>query len=300
MASQDSDANCQSVYPYDPSLPLAAVAVSFYAIVVGLHVWRLILTRAWDNIFMVIGGFFQLVGYAARLYLSQNVCSKSAYGAQAVLLLLGPSTLMFTVTLTHTQYIKALNADKICWLPIRMQRPLYFCINFLCIFVQGVGGIDMAAASERGLAEAGGKIKIASFVAQMVFWVFIASENGWVTYRYGALLRRSANRAQDESGMVPDIKPTFARFKLWSQLFGLAISIIVGRNMMRLTELGVDFLKNNEWPGYAFDGYQMVVVMGAWGVFCLPGKCKEVLASHERYQHLELMRSNSSQERALV
>ncbi|KAK4495852.1 hypothetical protein PRZ48_013120 [Zasmidium cellare] len=264
MASQDSDANCQTVLPYDPSLPPAAVAVGLFAVMVGLHVLRLIMTRTWDNIFMVIGGLFQLAGYSARLYLSQNVCSKGAYGAQAVLLLLGPSALMFTVTLTHTEYIKALNAEKLCWLPIRMQRPLYFCFNFLCIFVQGAGGIDMAAASERGLAEAGGKIKIASFVAQMVFWIFIAVENGWVTYRYGAMLRRAERNGQAETGMaVPDIKSGFTKYKLWSQLFGLAISIIVGRNLMRLTELGVDFLKNNEWPGYAFDGYQMVVVMGA-------------------------------------
>lgn len=208
---------------------------------------------------------------------------------------------MFTVTLVHTQYIKALNAEKLAWVPVRMQRPLYFAINFLCIFVQGAGGIDMAAATELGLAEAGGKIKVAAFVAQMVFWIFIAVENGWTTYRYGALLRRSRNDGHIETGMaMSDVRPGFAKFKLWSQLFGLAISIIVGRNLMRLTELGVDFLKNNEWPGYAFDGYQMVVVMGAWGLFYLPGKCKEALASHERYQHLELMRSNSSQRRALV
>lgn len=207
---------------------------------------------------------------------------------------------MVTVTLVHTEYTKALNAEKLCWLPIRMQRPLYFSINLLCIFVQAAGGIDMAAAKERGLAEAGSKIKIASFVAQMVFWGFIAAENGWVTYRYGAWLRKSQNQGLLEPGVSSDSKSGFTKYKVWSQLFGLAISIILGRNLMRLTELGVDFLKNNEWTSYAFDGFQMVVVMGAWGIFYLPGKCKEVLAHHERYHHLELERSNSSPTRALV
>lgn len=208
---------------------------------------------------------------------------------------------MFTVTLVHTQYIKALNAEKLAWIPVRVQRPLYFAVNFLCIFVQGAGEIDMAAATERRLAEAGGKLTVAAFVGQMVLWIFIVMENGWLTYRYGALLRRSRSDNHAEIGMaMSHVKPGFAKFKLWSQLFGLAISIIVGRNLMRLTELGVDFLKNNEWPGYAFDGYQMVVVMAAWGVFYLPRKCEEASPSHERYQHLELVSSNSSQRRALV
>ena len=44
---------------------------------------------------------------------------------------------------------------------------------------------------------------------------------------------------------------------------------------MQLTALGgVQYLLINEWTNYAFDFYQMAVVMLAWGVFYLPSLLK--------------------------
>ena len=39
---------------------------------------------------------------------------------------------------------------------------------------------------------------------------------------------------------------------------------------------GIEFLVQNEWPSYAFDGFQMGVVLGAWAVWYLPGWLREV------------------------
>lgn len=67
MSSQSSSSSeCRTVLPYDPSLPLAATALGLYAVVTGLHVMRMVMTRTWDNIFMVLGGICKYHPLAAR------------------------------------------------------------------------------------------------------------------------------------------------------------------------------------------------------------------------------------------
>lgn len=110
------------------------------------------------------------------------------------------------------------------------------------------------------------KLKTAIFVIQIVFWGFTFVENIHI------MSRVSRHRSEAIRERIP-------KWKYWNQLFGLAISVIaLGRNVMRLTmDGGVEFLNVNEWPSYAFDGYQMVVVMGAWAIWYLPEKCHEAL-----------------------
>ncbi|KAI5365162.1 Putative RTA-like protein [Septoria linicola] len=298
MASLEE--SCRSPYPYEPSIVLASVGIGLFAVLSGVHVLRMVTTRTWEDIFMILGGLCQTTGYVARAYSAQNVCSKAAYAAQNVLLLLGPSLLMFTVTLVHSSYIRALSAGDFSWVPLKFQKAIYLFINVACLVIQAAGGIEMSVAQSRGIAETGSKLKVAAFVIQMVLWGFILAENTTITIRVGRAVKRAGRidlAATSSAGSsITAVRERFQNFKRWSQLFGLAISIIgSGRNLMRLTELGVGFLQNNEWPGYAFDGYQMVVVMGAWALFYLPGKLRNVERSQARYEHLDRYRSQDAQ-----
>lgn len=202
--------------------------------------------------------------------------------------------LMCTITLTHTAFIRALNATRFCWVPLRLQRPLYLAINTICIIIQAVGGITFAAASGKHMAEIGDRLIIAAYVMQMVFWLYILAENTWVTTKVGKEAKRARLNPEGLDAAVP-AKERFVHYKRWRQLFGLAISILFGRNMMRLTELGMKFLQENEWTSYAFDGYQIVVVMGVWAVFYLPGKCREVEKAQDRCRGSELEQVQSAE-----
>ncbi|RMZ85804.1 hypothetical protein DV737_g387, partial [Chaetothyriales sp. CBS 132003] len=117
--------------------------------------------------------------------------------------------------------------------------------------------------------ESGGKAVIASYVAQMLFWAYLLAENTYFSIRLGRWIKKD-----------PERRTTIrlSHWKWWNQLFGLSVSIIgFGRNLVRLTALGgVEFLLVNEWTEYAFDGYQLAVVLFAWGVFYLPGKLTTV------------------------
>ncbi|KAJ5717196.1 hypothetical protein N7488_002842 [Penicillium malachiteum] len=111
----------------------------------------------------------------------------------------------------------------------------------------------------------GTKMTIAIYVIQTFFWGLVLADNICMTIR----LRRHPTESS---------KNSLPNWKLWNQSFGLSTSIIgFGRNVMRLTMSGnIAFLVENEWPSYAFDGYQMVIVLTVWTIWYLPGKCEAI------------------------
>ncbi len=192
-------------------------------------------------------------------------CNRAAYATQSVLLLLGPTLIMLSVNLVQTEFARVLEADKFCWVPISWQPALYLSLNAVLMALQLVGGVMATASSSIQIIEAGTRITIAIYVVQLFFWLFTFAEHTYMTIK----LRRQPTEACNS---------TFPHWKRWSQLFGLSVSIIAaGRNVMRLTMAGgVSFLVENEWPSYAFDGYQMVIVLGGWAIWYLPEYLRKV------------------------
>ena len=52
-----SAAECPPLYPYHPNLVLACVGIGLFTVLAGIHMTRMFMTRTWDNIFFVLGGF---------------------------------------------------------------------------------------------------------------------------------------------------------------------------------------------------------------------------------------------------
>ena len=219
------------------------------------------------------------MGLGARVFSSEDVDSFGAYGVQNMFLLLGPTLCMLTVNLTQVKMMRCLKSENLGLLSAQLRLPIYLASNIVLLILQGIGAMIIALTHEVTLIESATKIITASYVCQMVFWIFTFAENIFWTVRFG---RSSSN-----------IQLMMPHWKLYNQLFGLAISIIaIGRNLMRLTELGMrpnGFMAVNEWPNYAFDIYQTAVVLMAWGIFYLPGICKELEFQHvhQMFQHSE-------------
>lgn len=216
------------------------------------------------------------------MFSTQDVCNRAAYGTQSVFLLLGPTLIMFSVNLTQTEFTRTLGAGKFCWVPITMQQPLYLGINVVLIIIQAVGGIMTVGSTSITTIAVGSKITIAIYVVQTVFWGFVFAENISMSIRLGRHPTESSRHAM-------------ANWKHWNQLFGLSTSIIAfGRNVMRLTMAGgIAFLVENEWASYAFDGFQMVVVLGAWAIWYLPGICSAIRKETDYLSLTRLERSDN-------
>lgn len=295
-----------SLYNYDPSLPLAMVAAVLFSSLVAILSFRTIQTRTWSGTFLVLGALgelnasciiklsrsinisvnsnptaylAQLSGYIARALSTQDACNRAAYGVQSVFLLLGPSLIMFSVNIIQTDFARAMDASHFCFIPIKWQFPLYLTLNTVLVFLQAIGGIMTVTSTSSTTIATGTKMTIAIYVVQLLFWGVAFADNIFMTIR----LRRQPTKPATDS---------LAKWKMWNQLFGLSTSIIAfGRNVMRLTMAGgIAFLVNNEWPSYAFDGYQMVVVLGAWAIWYLPEKCVTI-RSTQRYHTLTRLES---------
>jgi hypothetical protein len=189
---------------------------------------------------------------------------------------------MFSVNLTQTEFARTMGAGKSCWVPISWQQPLYSSINTVLILIQAVGGIMTVGSTSIATIATGSKITIASYVIQTFFWGFTFAENICMTIR----LKRHPTQPS---------KHALPKWRYWNQLFGLSTCIIAfGRNIMRLTMAGgIMFLIENEWPSYAFDGFQMVVVLGAWAIWHLPGKCNAIKQETDYLSLTRLERSDN-------
>jgi hypothetical protein len=206
------------------------------------------------------------LGFIARLTSSYNITNKAAFSVQSILLTLGPTLLMFTVNLSMSPFVRTLHADSLLLIPIQYQFHAYIPVTIAAFLIQLIGTVLSTTAQTRPTAELASKLIIASYVIDIFWWFSIFIEN--VIWSIGL--------SKSSSSLKAAALKIWPHWKRWNQLFGLATMIIFGRNLMRLTATGMGpegFLSVNEWPSYAFDGYQMVVVMGAWGVFYLPGKC---------------------------
>ncbi|KAJ5679819.1 hypothetical protein N7462_008063 [Penicillium macrosclerotiorum] len=262
------------LYMYTPSLPLAAVAVITFSSLASVLCFRMIQTKTWSSIFFVLGAIFQASGYTARLFSTLDTCNRAAYGAQSVLLLLGPTLIMMSVDMMQTKFACALDAEKHCFIPIKWQRPLYLGTNTVLIFLQAIGGIMVVASTSTATVAVGTKMTIAIYVAQTLFWGLVFADNIFMMFRLSGQPTEAS-------------KDSLTNWKMWNQLFGLSTGIIAfGRNVMRLTMAGqVAFLVENEWPSYAFDGYQMIIVLSAWEIWYLPERC-ETIRGRRSYRSL--------------
>ncbi|KAJ5332039.1 uncharacterized protein N7506_005822 [Penicillium brevicompactum] len=259
MASDD-------YYPYTPSLIAAVIGVGLYFALFAVHFVRIYHTRAWDGTYMLAGALMQAMGLGARVYSSKDPSSFGAHGAQYVLLLLGPTLCMFTVNVTQVKMMRCLNSENLGAIPVPLRLPTYLIINTALLLLQMVGSVILAVTHRVALLETATKILTASYVCQMVFWLSVLGDSIIWRIRFGR--SPSSN------------PPRMAHWKYYAQLFDLAISIVaLGRSLMRLTQLGMGpegFLTVTEWPNYAFDFYQPAVILLAWGVFYLPGICREI------------------------
>ncbi|KAK6814183.1 hypothetical protein RU639_010075 [Aspergillus parasiticus] len=264
-----------ALYEYTPTTALAIVAVISFSSIASVLCFRLIQAKTWYGIFFVLGAIFQLAGYTARLFSTLDVCNRAAYGVQSVFLLLGPTLIMFSVNMTQVKFAQALGFEEHCFIQIRWKIPLSLAVNIILGLLQAIGGIMTVASTSIATIATGTKITIAIYVCQAIFWGVIFADNIVMIMR----LRRYPTEA---------CKDSLSNWKMWNQLFGLSTSIIAfGRNVMRLTMAGgIAFLVENEWPSYAFDGYQMIVVLTAWVIWYLPEKL-ESIPDRRSYRSLE-------------
>ncbi|KAE8152926.1 hypothetical protein BDV25DRAFT_127550 [Aspergillus avenaceus] len=231
-----------------------------YSILAALHIFRVASTKAWDRIFMALGSFSPTIGRGARILSSHIIYNKGSWAAQKALLLWGPNMLIFTVHLTHTEFVKALHAESHVVSKPWIARPLYFTLNTILFLLMIFSVTMLVTTSDESKERQYTNLLKASLI------------NTWLNFRL------PHHVAIESIEGIP-------KWNQWNQRFGRVPSIIaIGHNVvwMQLLREADGFIARTEWTAYAFDIDQSTVVLLGWGIWYLPARCKAVVGKQKK------------------
>ncbi|KAJ6185096.1 hypothetical protein N7519_006397 [Penicillium mononematosum] len=230
-----------TAYEYYPSMGAAVVFVICFAIVTLMHTYHLFRTRTWFFIPLVIGGYFELVGYIGRAMSSKESpdWTIGPYVMQSTLLLVAP----------------ALFAASIYMELGRIIVMIFVAGDVLSFLMQASGAGIMvtgtSSADPSSSASTGQNVIIGGLIVQIVFFGFFLISAVIFQRRMGS---HSGARA------VADEYPW--RKHMWA-LHSSSILILI-RSIVRVVEYvqGTHgYLMEHEVFIYVFDGLLMFAMM---------------------------------------
>ncbi|CAI4217678.1 unnamed protein product [Parascedosporium putredinis] len=254
QAYSDAAAFDFKLYRYNLSLPAAATATAIFSILSLLHIWRLFRHRSYCFTAFTIGGFFQVIGYASRIWSHFDPLSVIAFSLQAIFILVAPALYAASIYMILGRLIRTLGSERLSLVPIKWMTKLFVIGDVVSFVLQGGGG-GIQAAGTLELYEIGEKIIIVGLFVQItVFSFFVVTS---ITFH-----RRQAKKSQAAAGGVP-----------WEQhlwVLYVVSTIILIRSIFRVVEYlqgNGGYLISREIFLYMFDAALMAAVMAIFLVY---------------------------------
>ncbi|PVH67423.1 RTA1 like protein [Cadophora sp. DSE1049] len=241
----------ESNWKYAPSIAAGAIATIVFTVLTVAHTSRLFKTRTWFCIPFVIGGLFEVIGFAARAASNKNRETLGLLVIQAVLILLAPILFAASVYMILGRLIRATGGEAYAIMrPTRITK-IFVGGDFLCFQIQGAGGGMLSSAKTAAAKKRGEMIILSGLLLQIVIFGF---------FLLVALIfhKRLHNRPTAKS-----LNARFSCHKMLMQLYAVSALITV-RNIFRAIEYvgGEDaYLLKVEWPIYVFDALLMAFVL---------------------------------------
>ncbi|OLN86956.1 Uncharacterized protein C17G6.02c 2 [Colletotrichum chlorophyti] len=188
-------------------------ACVFFAVAYGLLLaaqaflgWR---SKAWSFVsYLAIGTIFELSGYAARAVLSDNPWTFGAFVVQNLFLILGPTLVAASISVTFKHLVLRYGAEYSLLRP-SLYPWVFVGTDFLSIVIQSVGGSVAAFATSGGEgSETLSNVSSALLVAGVVFQVVNMVVCGGLMviyawrYRRGRPSRPVGSALEEESSEV--------------------------------------------------------------------------------------------------
>ncbi|ORY16134.1 RTA1 like protein-domain-containing protein [Clohesyomyces aquaticus] len=216
------------------------------------HSFRFWKTKTWFCIPFVVGGIFELIGYASRIYGHYNPNTRGPFLIQIMLILLAPILFTASVYMFLSRIITATDCASSSIIQPRSLTTIFVGSDIFCFLVQLVGAGVLANATTKSKSNLGNGIIFVGLGAQIIiFGLFIVV----------ALVFHVRVRGLQAQRMVLR-NWTWERYLI--TLYA-ASGIITVRNVFRVVEYAMgdgDYLLNTEWPMYVFDAVPMIIVMG--------------------------------------
>ncbi|KAF7556733.1 hypothetical protein G7Z17_g1275 [Cylindrodendrum hubeiense] len=236
---------------YVPSKVAAVVGSIVFAVLVALQLWKIVASRKWFGLAIVVGGIFEAVGLAARAYTRDHLSEKTPYIVQILLILLAPILFAASVYMFLGRLIYASGHPQLSFIRINWLTKIFVCGDIFCFLIQAAGAGKLVNADTTDEISSAQAIILGGLGLQVFFFCIFAICA--VVFH----IRISATRFAESID---------ATLRLNSMLFSLYICslLITVRNIYRLIEYksGTDgYLQQHEWPTYGLDVILMAIIM---------------------------------------
>ncbi|MCJ1436926.1 hypothetical protein MMC27_006309 [Xylographa pallens] len=241
-----------SLYRYNPSLAAAVIFIILFITATSLHIFRLQRTRTWFFIPMVVGGFFEWIGYVGRA-ISATQSPNWALGPfldQTLLLLVAPGLFAASIYMQLGRIILATGGEKYSLIRRTWLTKVFVTGDVLSFTIQAAGGGMIAGGTDTSVNN-GQKIIVIGLAVQIAFFGFFTV----VAFVFNQRLRRAFNNTAMVAGDMCQ--------KHLNALYTSSILIMV-RSILRVLEYAkVDdaYIMQYEWFVYVFDSTLMLGVM---------------------------------------
>ncbi|KZL64344.1 7-aminocholesterol resistance protein rta1 [Colletotrichum incanum] len=248
-----------SIWPYNPSFPLAVVGAVLYGIV---FVWIFYLTviryRAWYFVIVVFGSTFEVSAYVLRAYSARNQTEITPFVQTTTYTVLAPVLIAAGNYLLIGRLIRAVlpaGHHTIYRVPARRLTHIFVGCDVVAFCIQGAGSGVASGGSWTGmLKKVGTKILIAGLVVQVFcFGVYLC-----VLVRFHVLAGRMEREGAPRG---------------WKRVLGgvyCSSGLILLRSLYRVVEFaeGMDgYAFRNEWLFWAFEALPMLIAIAVFGVW---------------------------------
>ncbi|KAK9371773.1 RTA1 like protein-domain-containing protein [Lipomyces chichibuensis] len=249
MVLENRQTTSWEFYRYNPSLVAAIVFVVLFALATVIHTYRLLRTKTWYFIPLLLGGVFETIGYIGRILSSRQTpnWTLGPYLIQALFLLVAPALFAASIYMELGRIILVVDGESCSLIRRRWLTKIFVVGDVLSFLMQSGGGGIMAAGSS--LAKTGQDIILGGLVIQVLFFGFFIVT---ALVFHGRIQRHPTRR----SVALPWLKHQYT-------LYAASILILI-RSLFRVIEYieGNDgFLLRHEYFLYVFDAVLMWSVM---------------------------------------
>ncbi|KAK0101078.1 hypothetical protein ONS95_012937 [Cadophora gregata] len=257
------------LYQYNPSVPIAGVASGLFAIVTGVHIFQMCKSRAWFLIPLVLGGLFEVIGFAARAYSASQEApnwSLGPYIIQSVLTLVAPALFAGSIYMILGRVILMTDGERYSMVRQKWLTKIFVCGDIFAFLLQS-GGAGLMSSSSK--AKTGEYVVVGGLIFQILFFgLFVV-----VAFIFHTRLQKSPTST---SLSVPWKK------HLWALYISSALILI--RSIFRVIEFlqgNAGYLFSHEVFMYVFDA---ILMFGVLVLFCWlhPGEIRKYLELEKR------------------
>ncbi|CAG7999411.1 unnamed protein product [Penicillium salamii] len=250
MSSTHDDSNPYYTF-YKPSTAAAFVVAILFCLAAVVQIWRIILTRQWFGIVVLVAAAFEAVGLLARAYSSKHLEKETPFEIQTLLIFLAPILFAASVYMFLGRVIRKSGHPELSFIRIKWVTPIFVVGDIFCFFVQAIGVVILLRAESESKLNLAKGIILAGLALQLFFFA--------VFFLVAVVFHIRLNSRAGEKAVFSGVNLII---RLWNLY--LCSFLITVRNIYRLVEYatGTDaYLSKVEWPTYVLDVGLMLVIM---------------------------------------